>query len=227
MDSIRVIPIKNKELLSILNEYSKTHLLDGFEKNVRLMGENQKHNRSYLCGEEYLNKIISMKQKHDGFPEHLYGYEYKPTTNETSFLLNSNKIWCVDFLKRISKINQKMMEFLCTRNNALTATYPPGGFISWHNNANAYAFNLIFTWSEKGEGDFTYVEPSTGEIIKIKDIPGWSCKAGYFGSYEEPEKIVYHKAETDCWRTTVSFIYNKEDCSKFAQTDIVEEISNP
>ena len=43
--------------------------------------------------------------------------------------------------------------------------YPPGGYISWHNNANASAYNLVFTWSESGNGYFKYIDGETKKEI--------------------------------------------------------------
>ena len=101
------------------------------------------------------------------------------------------------------------------------------GFISWHNNANASAYNLIFTWSETGDGYFKYIDGYTGDEIVIPDKKGWQCKAGYFGAYnEEPEKLVYHTASTDCWRITVSYIFNREEMSLGLQEDVIEEIKS-
>ena len=54
--------------------------------------------------------------------------------------------------------------------------YPPGGYISWHNNANASAYNLIFTWSETGDGYFKYIDGETKEEIVIKDKPVGNVK---------------------------------------------------
>ena len=75
--------------------------------------------------------------------------------------------------------------------SALSTLYPPDGFIGWHNNANAAAFNLIFTWSEKGDGWFKYIEPTSKEVITISDVQGWQLKAGYFGAYGSGD-VVYH-----------------------------------
>ena len=48
----------------------------------------------------------------------------------------------------------------------------PSKDISWHNNANASAYNFIFTWSEHGDGYFDYVDTSTGEVVRIPDVKG-------------------------------------------------------
>ena len=69
----------------------------------------------------------------------------------------------------LSDLNDKMMNFLSVKHNALAAVYPPGGFIAWHNNANAPAFNLIFSYSESGAGWFDYIHPETKEVIRCQD----------------------------------------------------------
>ena len=46
-------------------------------------------------------------------------------------------------------------------------------------------YNLVFTWSETGDGQFQYMDTKTGETVVMKDRKGWQCKAGYFGSYGE------------------------------------------
>ena len=52
-------------------------------------------------------------------------------------------------------------------------------------------------------------------------------QSSYFGAYdEEPEKLVYHTASTDCWRITVSYIFNREEMSLGIQEDVIEEIKS-
>ena len=53
-------------------------------------------------------------------------------------------------------------------------------FIGWHNNANASAYNLIFTWSETGDGYFKYVDGYTGDEIVIPDKKGGNVKNWLF-----------------------------------------------
>ena len=114
---------------------------------------------------------------------------------------------------------------MCIRDRC--AIYPPGGFISWHNNANAAAFNLIFTWSEFGEGCFKYIHPETKEEVICEDEAGqWSCKAAYFGHYGEPDKLLYHAADTDNWRTTVSYTFNTEMASEEFREMVIADISS-
>jgi hypothetical protein len=59
----------------------------------------------------------------------------------------------------------------------------------------------------------------------MQDVQGWQCKAGYFGSYDEPwDKRVYHCAKTNCWRITISYIFDRSDMSMGMQDDVIEEI---
>ena len=91
--------------------------------------------------------------------------------------------------------------------------------------ANASAYNIIFSWSETGDGCFRYVDGHTGNEVVMQDVKGWQCKAGYFGAYGEPwYNRVYHAAETDCWRITVSYMFDRSQMSMGLQDEIVEEI---
>ena len=58
----------------------------------------------------------------------------------------------------------------------------------------------------------------------MKDHAGWQCKAAYFGHYDEPERLFYHSASTDCWRFTVSFMMNTSTLSEEIREDLIEDI---
>ena len=123
----------------------------------------------------------------------------------------------------LGDVRMSLSENFLFRQNALFTIYPPGGFISWHNNANASAFNLIFTWSETGEGDFTYLDRNRNKLVTIKDEPGWQAKGGFFASYREnPRHLVYHSAKTDCWRITIAFILDRSEFSRQMQEEIIQ-----
>jgi len=140
-----------------------------------------------------------MGSSHDGFPLHLRAHNFKGDAYRDP-----------EIFTEFTHLNNEIQTLLGTKANALATIYPPGGFISWHNNANASAYNLIFTWSENGDGYWKHIDPYTGEEVHVQDAPGWQCKAFYFGSYEDsPEDIVYHMASTDCWRMTLSYIFDR------------------
>ena len=212
------IPINNPEILETLDKFLWFYNeREGEVAQCRLWCNNK--DRDHFTGDKYRDRVISRGSIHNGFPETGYYYSFK-TNHEGSDIKLTTEV-----MKHYNTINEELQVKLCTKHNSLCAMYPPKGFISWHNNANASAYNLIFTWSETGDGYFKYIDGYTGDEIVVSDKKGWQCKAGYFGAYnEEPEKLVYHTASTDCWRITVSYIFNREEMSLGLQEDVIEEI---
>ena len=207
------VSINNKEILEVLNSFKDLWYsdLDTFKENAQLHSH-EKDRQDYIS-DEYCNKVMGIGQGHDGFPEVVKSYDLK---NQKS----------IEYSKKYFELNTKLQTLLATYNNALCTVYPPEGFISWHNNANASAYNLIFTWSETGDGYWKHIDPHTGEQVLVKDVPGWQCKAFFFGGYEDdPKDLVYHMASTDCWRMTISYIFDRHH-KQFWQ-DIIEEIETP
>lgn len=217
------VPIKNPDVMDALNKflwyYDNRELVS---KTLRLHGSAL--DRRHFVGSEYRDEIIAMDERHEGFPDNTHSYALKH--DRIDFLGDKHKSPdAVNLLQKYGECNDNLCNILSARNNALTVMYPPNGFISWHNNANASAYNLVFSWSETGDGCFKYVDGHTGEEVVMKDEKGWNCKAGYFGAYGEPwYNRVYHAAETDCWRITVSYMFDRTDMSLGIQDDIIEEI---
>lgn len=221
MSVMRDIPINNsyvkKALDNFLWYYDNREIV---QKSLRLSGV--KDDRDYYVGDEYRDHIISLGTKHDGYPDH--GRSYALKADRIEDITTDPKI-ISDYIKRYNEYNEELCSILCTRNNALTQMYPPKGFISWHNNANACAYNLIFSWSETGDGYFKYVDGDTGEDVIVQDRKGWQCKAGYFGAYNEHQsKLVYHTATTECWRITVSYMFDHSDMAQNIQKEAIDEI---
>jgi hypothetical protein len=215
------VPIKNQEILEALNNFLWFYNNRGIiERNYVLHGT-ERQRKEYVSS-EYRDKVIAMNENHDGFPETIHSYALKA---DRIVHVNNNSVEVAEAISKYSDYNQQLAHMLCTKNNALTQMYPPGGFIAWHNNANASAYNIIFSWSETGEGCFRYVDGHTGDEVVMQDVKGWQCKAGYFGAYGEPwYNRVYHAAETDCWRLTVSYMFDRSQMSMGLQDEIVEEI---
>jgi hypothetical protein len=215
-DIMRSVEIRNKEILGILNEFRDMwwDIRDNLEDYYYFYGKDAV--REEWISEEYKSKIMAMGCFHDGYPQKLHSFSLMAKD------LSPGK--CnTDLQQKYSELDSKFQLLLGTQANALGTVYPPGGFISWHNNANASAYNLIFTWSENGEGYWKHVDPYTGKNVIVQDVPGWQCKAFYFGAYEDsPEDIVYHMASTDCWRMTISYIFDREH--KQYWEDVIEEI---
>lgn len=212
------IPINNPEILQSLNKFLWFYDERNKEISKCRLWCNSKE-REHYTGDKHRDSIMSRGSIHNGFPENGNYYSFK-TDHE-----NSSKALTTKVIENYTTFNEELQVKLCTRGNGLCAMYPPKGFISWHNNANASAYNLIFTWSETGDGYFKYIDGYTGKEITIQDRKGWQCKAGYFGAYdEEPEKLLYHSASTDCWRITVAYLFNRKEISIGLQEDVIEEI---
>jgi hypothetical protein len=217
---MRKVDLKNKELLSILKEaewFVENH--DILEEHLHLNGSNVAPDE--WISEEYKRKVITEGRAHEGYPVTAKGYSLKPEQIKY-------KKFNEEIATRYDDVNMQLMSFFGTRHNALFHVYPPGGFLAWHNNANASSYNLIFTFNKTGEGYFSYHDWNTNETVQMDDKPGWSCKYGFFGSYKDPrEKLVYHTAYTDVWRMTVSYIYNAYDTEigKEFQQQVIDEIS--
>lgn len=217
------VPIENKDVLAALDNFLWYYEnKDIVAKTLRLHGEPDK--REHYISAKYRDSVIAADERHEGFPEDCYAYALKSDRLHFDDEHNTSPL-AASFYSRYSQYNEELCTLLSTRNNALTQLYPPGGYISWHNNANASAYNIIFSWSETGEGNFRYVDGHTGREVVMQDKKGWQCKAGYFGAYGEPwYNRVYHAAETDCWRLTVSYMFDRSDMASGLQEDIIEEI---
>lgn len=195
------IDIKNPRVLALLNElvYFCRERYDVSTTN-NVMGTGI--TKDDWISEEYLDHIQRLGSQHDGGPEQAVSYALKPDhyNGEDS-----------QYEKDYIDLDRNLKLELGLKSNALSQLYPPEGFIAWHNNANAEGYNLIFTWSETGDGWFKYVDKyGKGDIITIPDKKGWSCKAGYFGSYEDG-RLCYHAAYTKCWRITQSFVVSQDE----------------
>ena len=157
------------------------------------------------------------KAPHIGFPECSKGVS----------LGTEPKRYPKEWDETIKECDKKLIGFLGAKYGAVKMYYPKDGFLGWHNNANAAAFNLIFTWSEFGEGCFKYIHPVTKEEIICEDAAGaWTCKAAYFGHYGEQDKLLYHAAETDNWRCTVSYTFSTAQASEEFREMVIADISS-
>ena len=219
---VRDIDLKNKEFLDILNGYSSTVLkrdsseqVPSILKDVPIMGKMEEPEK--WLSDEYMHQIINEGTRHEGYPLMMNAYS-SIKHNDGS----KHQTWGMELKSLTGKLNKDIIQYISCRNNALNAVYPPKGFISWHNNANAPGYNLILTYSETGEGWFDYWDHAKGERVRIHDKPGWQAKMTFFGPYSEigkgyvtkhadPDQICYHAAYTDCYRITVAFVFANAD----------------
>ena len=207
--SLSKYEIKNRNVLDLLEEFRYTYReLYQPEKTNLVLRSDQAGMADHYTGDDEMQRIMSMGERHLGAAENSVCHPIKVEFYRGTHPEEYAKTW--------SHLDGKMKTELGLETSALSTLYPPNGFIGWHNNANASAFNLIFTWSEKGDGWFKYVDPETKAIIEMPDEQGWQLKAGYFGSYDT-DQVVYHAARTNCYRMTLSYVlgHNKDywqDC---------------
>lgn len=175
---MKSINITNPELQDILNTFMD--VLQSCDRSGYPYGKSD-ITPEYACGEEYL-KHMQGKQV-DGFPEKTFGVDLSRFNPPHDSLR-----------KALTKLDQDLIAWSGSRNNAVKMLYPKGGYMGWHHNANAPGYNIILSWSKGGSGYFRYQDPITKEIITLEDTPGWTCKCGYYGKFSEPDKIIWHCA---------------------------------
>ena len=209
---IESFEIRNTKLIELLDNARKlfTEKYKVSETN-NLLGDLNDVAEEWV-GPEYRDKIVSLGESHIGYPNNARSYALKP---------NHYKGGDKQYAKDFNEYDEAIKMELGIAVNALSQLYPPEGFIAWHNNADAPGYNLIFTWSETGDGWFKYID-SDGYEKTIYDTKGWSLKAGYFGTYDE-SKVCYHAAYTKCWRMTHSFVVSND---KDFWLDCIEHIEN-
>lgn len=150
---------------------------------------------------EYLKNMQERCLKsfpHNGPPDHHLG---------SDLILGAERVH-FDAIKRLV---DGLGTHMSANRNALISFYPPGGFIAWHHNADVPGRNILFTWSETGEGSFNYYNDVTGTDVNIPDVPGWSAKSLYYFGHKNAKKTGYswHSAETTCNRFTIAFVLTR------------------
>lgn len=196
------IDLKNPRVLSILDDFK--NFVFSYPPNKPLdTGEYEDY-----TSQEYLDRVLSMGEDHIGTPDKAFSCPIKPAHYEGDD---------PEYNRRFTELNRSLMIELGLQFSALSQLYPPRGFIDWHNNANATGYNLLFTWSETGDGCFKYWDGK--KVVVMQDAVGWNVKAGYFGDYAD-NRLVYHCAHTNCWRITLSYVlgYNEDYWSDVMQT---------
>ena len=193
----------NPELLQILTEFSDWFFArDNLDLDTFVgKNPNMKNVSIETMGEEstsipYLQNALKTPEKY-GFPAHSWGLEL----NHDHAYYNLE-----DIKERAKKTNSKLMNFFGARNNALQMYYPAGGYIGWHNNGNARGYNIILSCNPGADGEFEHWDHINNKLNVFKDQPGWNCKVGYFGPFDEPDKIFWHCARTRTPRLTLSYV---------------------
>jgi hypothetical protein len=181
---MKSIKINNPDLKNILGRFLPTLLAVDRSGFPYKQGSSEPITPEYACGEEYL--LHMQGKKVDGFPEKTHGIDLMKYTTPYQSVK--------DALKRL---DTELLAWSGCRNNAVKMLYPKGGYMGWHHNANAAGYNILLSWSEKGLGFFRYQDPITKEIVTMQDTPGWTCKVGYYGRFDEPNRMYWHCASAE------------------------------
>lgn len=193
------IKLKNQTLIKLLSNITKEFYS---EQVVSLLSSgNYKREDEDIpninsCSEEYFIKART-------FPIELYAFPRSAIGVNNDTLLPKN----YDSFDNIRKKLLLVGNFLGTHQVALSMLYPDNGYIGWHHNGNAPGYNILFTYSQDGDGYFKYYDYKTESFVTINDNPGWNAKVGYYPDEKiQPEKVFWHCAETKLRRITIAFV---------------------
>lgn len=198
------VTIRNKELLETLNEFSDTFFAEKDYNNPDAhvySSEEDKSNGEYFCSQEYLDECLS-RDKLVGVPDRHFA-------QPISKMVRVDPKW-KDYMQRVK---YDFASEIGAHTSALLSYYPKGGFVGWHTNYDASAYQVLFTWST-GKGFFRYLDNETGKLVTHQDVAGWQCRHYYFGSEEEKEHHCWHSAYAGDDRITLAYKfcgYGKND----------------
>ena len=218
------VVIRNKEMLEVLNGFSEEMLSKPSYNDEKYWTYHERKDidlGSYYTSREYLLDCLSRGQ------EGLVGPPDRYFAQPISKMVREDKEMWGDFMQ---KVKYDFAAELGAHTSALLSYYPPGGFVGWHTNFDANAYQVLFTWSETGDGFFEYYDKQKDEIIKIPDVPGWQCRHYYFGAGHETDLHCWHAAYTECQRITLAYkfvnngsVHNPEDAQARQLRDLLIE----
>ena len=221
------VVIRNKELLGVLDSFSDEMLSKpsyNDEKYWTYHEYDDIHKGEYYTSREYLDECLSRYPELVGPPDRYFAQPISKMVRE------DKEMWG-DFMQ---KVKYDFAAEIGAHTSALLSYYPPGGFVGWHTNYDANAYQILFTWSETGDGYFEYYDKKTDEIVRIQDVPGWQARHYYFGSREEEDLHCWHAAYAGCQRITLAYkfvnggsVNNPEDAQARAMRDmLIDEIES-
>tara|TARA_B100000497_G_C7546035_1_gene330252 strand:- start:20 stop:685 length:666 start_codon:yes stop_codon:yes gene_type:complete len=198
------VTIRNKELLETLNGFSDRFFAEKDYNNPDAhiySSEEDKSNGEYFCSQEYLDECLS-RDKLVGVPDRHFA-------QPISKMVRVDPKW-KDYMQRVK---YDFASEIGAHTSALLSYYPKGGFVGWHTNYDASAYQVLFTWST-GKGFFRYLDNETGKLVTHQDVAGWQCRHYYFGSEKEKEHHCWHSAYAGDDRITLAYKfcgYGKND----------------
>ena len=130
-----------------------------------------------------------------------------------------------DFLtangKRNATLDDALLREVGALRPVLKTIYGPDHYFGWHDNRDAPGWNILFCWADDAaKGYWRHVDPDTGRIVTIRDTPGWSVKANYYGR-DEGQRLKHCAAANGSWRCTLGYLVQ----SKAMWEDILDEFA--
>ena len=218
--------IRNKNLLNKLNNFvDEFFSIDGYDDESHRVFSNEEHvkNPEYYCDELWLKTMLDNWEAHSGFPE-------QHMAQPISRMVTNSPEKFTDFR---NKVKNDFTAEIGAGNSALLSYYPAGGFVGWHTNWNANAYQILFTWSKTGNGYFKYYDKKKDEIITIQDKPGWQCRHFYFGRKDEPDHHCWHSAYAGEDRITLAYKFKNNSLThpmdasaQMLRDQLIEEIES-
>ena len=217
------VTIRNKQLLDTLDGFVDNFfsIPEHADELHRAATKNAYNNPEQFCDDQYLQDQLAKGPDHSGYPEEFMTHPIGKMV----------EVFPDQFHGFQERVKYQFASEIGAHTSALLNYYPKGGFVGWHTNWNANAYQVLFTWSRTGDGYFKYLDSKTGEIVTIQDKPGWQCRHYYFGRDDEPEHHCWHAAYAGCDRITLAYKFvNKhkgdpQDAMAIAMRDqLIEEI---
>jgi hypothetical protein len=221
------ITIRNKEFLEVLESFSTEMLSKPSYDNPKYWTYREEEDidkGEYYCSREYLDECLSRAPELVGPPDRYFAQPISKMVREEP------ELWG-EFM---NKVKYEFASEIGAHTSALLSYYPPRGYVGWHTNYDANAYQILFTWSETGDGYFEYYDKKKDEIVRIQDVPGWQCRHYYFGAEDEEDLHCWHAAYAGCQRITLAYkfvnngsVNNPEDAQARAMRDmLIEEIES-
>lgn len=209
--------VTEKHALNYLNNLIESFFaIDGYDSPEFHMKGNQEPNVQTInyCNEFWLKHHQAQFRlgKHQGFPVEHFAQPVSNMAKADPRFKNWVSDARLDFCAEIG-----------AHSAALSNYYPKNGFVGWHTNHNAAAYQILFTWSKTGEGFFRYFDQKTNQIVEIPDRKGWTVKLYRFGSIES--ELCWHCAWTNCPRMTLAYKYLLDDNQTDYFNQVLEELT--
>ena len=209
---MKFVNLANSKIIQILEEIQKACFDEDYLSHLSTLSIEQSlytHKHSPVS-KNYLDELFAREAIETARAHHTLLYDFSKTWLNTDFTAITAKK-----SEEINPLIKKLCLKLNMQANPLAAYYPNKGYIGWHHNGDASGWNVLFTYSQDGDGFLKYRDTETGEIVTLPDPKGWSAKMGYYPSLEEvpKDKLFWHCAYTEKERITIAF--NQKSSGEF------------